>query len=50
LATAEPPPRKDVEREQPVIGSLQPFIEAILGAVRNASRKQRIRAGYLPTL
>ena len=41
LAHAEPPERKPVAREQPVIGPLRPFIDAILEADRNAPRKQR---------
>jgi hypothetical protein len=41
LANAEPPERKPVDRERPVIGPLRPFIDAILEADRNAPRKQR---------
>ena len=41
LASAEPPERKQVEHERPVIGPLRPFIDAILEADRNAPRKQR---------
>src|SRR6201987_25374 len=41
LAHAEPPERKPVAREQPVIGPLRPFIDAILEADRKAPRKQR---------
>jgi hypothetical protein len=41
LASAEPPLRKETERERPAIGSLIPFIGAILEADRNAPRKQR---------
>jgi transposase len=41
LAHAEPPERKQSEREQPVIGPLRPFIDAILEADRSAPRKQR---------
>ena len=41
LASAEPPQRKPVERERPVLGPLIPFIDAILEADRKAPRKQR---------
>jgi transposase len=41
LANAEPPERKQNERERPVIGPLRSFIDAILEADRNAPRKQR---------
>src|SRR6516162_4954872 len=41
LVNAEPPERKPSEREQPVIGPLRPFIDAILAADRKAPRKQR---------
>src|ERR1700751_4586393 len=41
LAQAEPPERKPVAREQPVIGPLRPFIDAILEADRSAPRKHR---------
>ena len=41
LANAEPPERKQNERERPVIGPLRFFIDAILEADRNAPRKQR---------
>ncbi len=41
LAHVEPPERKQSEREQPVIGPLRPFIDAILEADRKAPRKQR---------
>jgi transposase len=41
LASAEPPERKQVERERPVIGPLRLYIDAILEADRNAPRKQR---------
>jgi transposase len=41
LAHAEPPERKQSEREQPVIRPLRPFIDAILEADRSAPRKQR---------
>jgi hypothetical protein len=41
LASAEPPERKLSQRERPVIGPLQPFIDTILEADRNARRKQR---------
>lgn len=41
LASAEPPDRKPSQRERPVIGPLQPFIDTILEADRNAPRKQR---------
>lgn len=41
LANAEPPERKQSERERRVIGPLRPFIDAILEADRNAPRKQR---------
>ena len=40
LASAEPPERKQVEHERPVIDPLKPFIDAILEADRNAPRKQ----------
>ena len=41
LASAEPPERKQVARERPVIGPLRLYIDAILKADRNAPRKQR---------
>ena len=41
LASAEPPERKRVKHERPAIGPVQPFIDAILEADRNAPRKQR---------
>ena len=41
LANAEPPARKQGQRERPVIGPLRPFIDAILAADRKAPRKQR---------
>src|SRR5277367_7065403 len=41
LASAEPPERKQIEHERPVIDPLRPFIDAILEADRNAPRKQR---------
>jgi hypothetical protein len=41
LANAEPPERKQGQRERPVIGPVRPFIDAILEADRNAPRKQR---------
>ena len=41
LASAEPPERKPVERERPVMAPLIPFIDAILEADRRAPRKQR---------
>src|SRR6266446_4103396 len=41
LANAEPPERKQSQRERPVIGPLRPFIDAILKADRKAPRKQR---------
>ena len=41
LASAEPPERKQVARERPVIGRLGPYIDAILEADRKAPRKQR---------
>jgi transposase len=41
LGNAEPPERKQSERERRVIGPLRPFIDAILEADRNALRKQR---------
>jgi transposase len=41
LANARPPERKQGGRERPAIGPLQPFIDAILAADRNAPRKQR---------
>src|SRR5262249_16181608 len=41
LASAEPPRRKLVERERPVVGRLIGFIDAILEADRTAPRKQR---------
>lgn len=41
LANAEPPERRQVERERPVIGPLRAFIDGIIEADRNAPRKQR---------
>jgi transposase len=41
LANAEPPERRQGQRERPVIGPLRPFIDAILEADRKAPRKQR---------
>jgi hypothetical protein len=41
LASAEPPERKAVERERPVMAALTPFIDAIVQADRKAPRKQR---------
>jgi len=41
LANAQPPERKEAERERPVMTPLIPFIDAILEADRNAPRKQR---------
>jgi transposase len=41
LAHAEPPERKPVAREQPIIRPLRPFIDAIVEADRSAPRKQR---------
>ena len=41
LASAEPPERKPVNRERPVLGPLMAFIDAILEADRTAPRKQR---------
>ena len=41
LVSAEPPARKAVERERPVIGPLSGFIDGILEADRRAPRKQR---------
>jgi hypothetical protein len=41
LASAEPPERKQVARERPVIGPLRLYIDTILEADRNAPRKQR---------
>jgi transposase len=41
LATAEPPERKQVTRERPVIDPLRSYIDAILESDRNAPRKQR---------
>src|SRR5215467_2416453 len=41
LASAEPPERRPVERERPVLGPLIEFIDAILEADRTAPRKQR---------
>jgi hypothetical protein len=41
VASAEPPARKPVERERPVMGPLIAFIDAILEADRTAPRKQR---------
>src|SRR5215467_11258930 len=41
LASAEPPERKPVERERPVLGPVIEFIDAILEADRTAPRKQR---------
>jgi transposase len=41
LASAEPPERKQSDRERPVIGPLRCFIDAILEGDRRAPRKQR---------
>jgi hypothetical protein len=41
LANAQPPERKQAQREQPVIAPLVRFIDAILEADRKAPRKQR---------
>jgi len=41
LASAEPPERKQVARERPVIGPLRLYIDTILETDRNAPRKQR---------
>jgi transposase len=41
LANAQPPERRQAERERPVIAPLVPFIDAILEADRKAPRKQR---------
>src|SRR6516225_1988702 len=41
LASAEPPERKQVARERPVIGPLRLYIDGILEIDRNAPRKQR---------
>jgi transposase len=41
LANAQPPERKQAERERPVIAPLVPFIDGILEADRKAPRKQR---------
>jgi hypothetical protein len=41
VASAEPPARKPVERERPVMGPLIAFIDAILEADRTAPGKQR---------
>jgi transposase len=41
LASAEPPERKQVERERPIIGPLCSFIDAMLETDRKAPRKQR---------
>ena len=41
LANAQPPERREAERERPVMAPLIPFIDAILEADRNAPRKQR---------
>src|SRR5215831_19280685 len=41
LASAEPPQRKQVGRQRPVIGPLRLYIDAILAADRKAPRKQR---------
>src|SRR5215467_7665684 len=41
LASAEPPERKQVARERPVIGPLCLYIDGILETDRNAPRKQR---------
>jgi transposase len=41
LASAEPPQRKQVARERPVIGPLRLYVDAILEADRKAPRKQR---------
>jgi hypothetical protein len=39
LANAQPPERKQAERERPVIAPLVPFIDLILEADRKAPRK-----------
>ena len=41
LANAQPPERKQAERERPVIAPLVAFIDAVLEADRKAPRKQR---------
>ena len=41
LANAQPPERKQIARERPVIAPLVPFIDGILEADRKAPRKQR---------
>src|SRR5215472_4069639 len=41
LASAEPPERKPVERERPVLGPVIKFIDGILEADRTVPRKQR---------
>lgn len=41
LGAAQPPERRQTERERPVLRPLIPFIEAILDADRSAPRKQR---------
>ena len=41
LANAQPPDRKEGERERPVMAALIPFIDAVLEADRKAPRKQR---------
>src|SRR5271167_378208 len=41
LANAQPPERKQAERERPIIAPLVPFIDGILEADRKAPRKQR---------
>ena len=41
LADAQPPDRRQTERERPVLGGLIPFIDTVLQADRTAPRKQR---------